>query len=98
GAGGVGPNAGHLELRGADQERRSHERKAVPDLQPQRPAGEVRRSGETDPALPMTTILKASVFICVCLWPALGAVDYSKFSHSTPKHKGSCDTCHKAPT
>ena len=46
----------------------------------------------------MTTILKASVFICVCLWPALGAVDYSKFSHSTPKHKGSCDTCHKAPT
>jgi hypothetical protein len=46
----------------------------------------------------MNTILKASVFICVCLWPAFGAVDYSKFSHSTPKHKAACNTCHKAPT
>ena len=26
------------------------------------------------------------------------SVDYSKFSHSTEKHKGSCDTCHKGPT
>ena len=42
--------------------------------------------------------LKASVFICVCLWPAYGAVDYTKFSHSTPKHKSACNTCHKPPT
>lgn len=46
----------------------------------------------------MNTILKASVFICVCLWPIYGAVDYTKFSHSTPKHKSACNTCHKAPT
>ncbi len=26
------------------------------------------------------------------------AIDYSKFSHSTDKHKGSCNTCHKVPT
>jgi len=39
-----------------------------------------------------------SVFICVCLWPAYGAVDYTKFSHSTPKHKAACNTCHKIPT
>ena len=39
-----------------------------------------------------------SVFICVCLWPANGAVDYTKFSHSTPKHKSTCNTCHKVPT
>lgn len=46
----------------------------------------------------MNTILKASVFICVCLWPIHGAVDYTKFSHSTPKHKSACNTCHKPPT
>jgi hypothetical protein len=46
----------------------------------------------------MNTILKASVFICACLWPAFGAVDYTKFSHSTPKHKSACNTCHKPPT
>jgi len=39
-----------------------------------------------------------SVLICVCLWPAFGAVDYTKFSHSTPKHKSACNTCHKIPT
>jgi hypothetical protein len=39
-----------------------------------------------------------SVFICVCLWPVYGAVDYTKFSHSTPKHKSACNTCHKTPT
>lgn len=27
-----------------------------------------------------------------------GAVDYTKFSHSTPKHKSTCNTCHKIPT
>jgi hypothetical protein len=46
----------------------------------------------------MNTIFKASVFICVCLWPAFGAVDYTKFSHATPKHKSACNTCHKPPT
>jgi hypothetical protein len=25
-------------------------------------------------------------------------VDYTKFSHSTPKHKSACNTCHKIPT
>jgi decaheme cytochrome c component MtrC/MtrF-like protein len=46
----------------------------------------------------MNTFLKTSVFICVCLWPVYGAVDYTKFSHSTPKHKATCNTCHKPPT
>lgn len=26
------------------------------------------------------------------------AIDYSKFSHATEKHKQACNTCHKAPT
>ena len=42
--------------------------------------------------------LLLSAFICVCLWPAYAAVDYTKFSHSTPKHKATCNTCHKIPT
>jgi hypothetical protein len=46
----------------------------------------------------MNTFLKTSVFICVCLWPIYGAVDYTKFSHSTPKHKSTCNTCHKPPS
>jgi hypothetical protein len=46
----------------------------------------------------MNTIVKVSVFICVCLWPVYGAVDYTRFSHSTPKHKATCNTCHKPPT
>ncbi len=25
-------------------------------------------------------------------------IDYSQFSHSTPKHQAACNTCHKAPT
>ena len=29
---------------------------------------------------------------------ATPAIDYSKFSHSTPKHQGACNTCHKVPT
>ena len=58
----------------------------------------MRRGGKSGAALPMNTLLKVSVFICVCLWPVYGAVDYSKFSHSTPKHKAACDTCHKVPT
>jgi len=46
----------------------------------------------------MNTLLKTSVFVCVCLWPVYGAVDYTKFSHSTAKHKSACNTCHKLPT
>lgn len=26
------------------------------------------------------------------------AIDYSRFSHATPKHKQACSTCHRAPT
>lgn len=26
------------------------------------------------------------------------AIDYSKFSHSTPKHQAACNSCHKAPS
>ena len=39
--------------------------------------------------------------ILIILFPgaaALGVVDYTKFSHSTPKHKAACNTCHKIPT
>jgi hypothetical protein len=46
----------------------------------------------------MNTFFKTSVFICVCVWSALGAVDYTKFSHSTSKHQSACNTCHKPPT
>lgn len=46
----------------------------------------------------MNTFLKTLVFICFCLWPVYAAVDYAKFSHSTPKHKAACNTCHKPPS
>ena len=26
------------------------------------------------------------------------AIDYSRFFHSTPKHRGACNTCHEVPT
>ena len=26
------------------------------------------------------------------------AIDYSRFSHATPKHRGACNTCHNVPT
>jgi len=41
------------------------------------------------------------VFSILMFFPpalAAGAVDYTKFSHSTPKHKSACNTCHKPPT
>jgi hypothetical protein len=57
----------------------------------------MRGSRKTSANLPMKSLL-LSVFICVCLWPAYGAVDYSKFSHSTEKHKAACNSCHKVPT
>lgn len=30
--------------------------------------------------------------------PAQPQIDYSKFSHSTPKHRAECNSCHKVPT
>ncbi|HKR61095.1 MAG TPA: cytochrome c3 family protein [Pyrinomonadaceae bacterium] len=30
--------------------------------------------------------------------PAKPAIDYSKFSHATDKHRGACVSCHKVPT
>ena len=46
----------------------------------------------------MKIALQICLLICVPLASALGAVDYSKFSHSTPKHKSACNSCHKPPT
>ncbi len=35
----------------------------------------------------------------LCLAVALFLpIDYTKFQHSTPKHQGACNTCHKIPT
>jgi hypothetical protein len=45
-----------------------------------------------------------AVFASLCFGSVLlqaqrrPAIDYSKFSHSTPKHQASCDSCHKIPT
>src|ERR1044072_2807065 len=46
----------------------------------------------------MKFVFKISVLMCIPLAVAPGAVDYTKFSHSTPKHQSACNTCHKAPT
>ena len=46
----------------------------------------------------MKFVFKISVLMCIPLAVASGAVDYTKFSHSTPKHQSACNTCHKAPT
>ena len=46
----------------------------------------------------MKIALQICLLICVPLASALGAVDYTKFSHSTPKHKSACNSCHKPPT
>src|SRR5688572_31673237 len=46
----------------------------------------------------MKSVFFTLVLICVRLASAQGAVDYTKFSHSTPKHKSACNTCHKPPT
>jgi hypothetical protein len=42
--------------------------------------------------------MKFGFYIFVLIWLQPGAVDYTKFSHSTPKHKAACNTCHKIPT
>lgn len=36
--------------------------------------------------------------ILIILLISVSFVDYSRFSHATPKHKGECKTCHVAPT
>jgi hypothetical protein len=46
----------------------------------------------------MKSVLQICLLICVQTAAAYGAVDYTKFSHSTPKHKSACNTCHKPPT
>ena len=46
----------------------------------------------------MTRLKKFSaglVFFLICVHPRLSAADYSKFLHSTPKHRATCNTCHK---
>ena len=35
-----------------------------------------------------------SLFL-ICVHPRSSASDYSKFSHATPKHQATCNTCHK---
>lgn len=43
----------------------------------------------------MTRIKTSLILILICVYPCMSAVDYSKFSHATPKHKAACNTCHK---
>ena len=35
------------------------------------------------------------ILILLCVHPRLSAADYSRFSHSTEKHRAACNTCHK---
>ena len=46
----------------------------------------------------MKIVFSLVVLILLPFAAATGAVDYTKFSHSTPKHKANCNTCHKPPT
>ena len=46
----------------------------------------------------MKSAFNILILIYVSTAAAHGAVDYTKFSHSTPKHKSACNTCHKPPT
>ena len=45
----------------------------------------------------MTRIKTLIVLFLICVHPCLSvaAIDYSKFSHATPKHRAACNTCHK---
>lgn len=44
----------------------------------------------------MVKIFTETISLHLCLSVAFFlAIDYSKFSHSTPKHKATCNTCHK---
>ena len=46
----------------------------------------------------MKIVFEICLLISLQTAVAYGAVDYTKFSHSTPKHKSACNTCHKPPT
>ena len=46
----------------------------------------------------MKLVFKICFLVSVPWAVAYGAPDYTKFSHSTPKHKSACNTCHKPPT
>jgi decaheme cytochrome c component MtrC/MtrF-like protein len=46
----------------------------------------------------MKFVFQICLLICVPVAVAQRPVDYTKFSHSTPKHKSTCNTCHKLPT
>jgi hypothetical protein len=46
----------------------------------------------------MTRIKPKTIFLIlflICVHLRLSAADYSKFSHSTQKHRAACNTCHK---
>ena len=48
------------------------------------------------------TRIKTTILLLLALGVVQGqrraAIDYSKFSHATPKHQAACNTCHKPPT
>lgn len=48
--------------------------------------------------MPVKTGFGLLVLILLPAAAVVGAVDYTKFSHATPKHKSACNTCHKIPT
>ena len=43
----------------------------------------------------MKTFSWVLVLFLIGVHPRLSAADYSKFSHATPKHRATCNTCHK---
>src|ERR1044072_7062361 len=45
----------------------------------------------------ITTDKKISLYLCLSVALFL-PIDYTKFSHSTPKHQAACNTCHKFPS
>jgi hypothetical protein len=45
-----------------------------------------------------TTVLFLLLAAAVAYGQRRPAIDYSKFSHATPKHQAACDSCHKVPT
>ena len=68
----------------------------------------MRRDRKTSTPMPMNLVankvVMKLVFVIVALicLPQLAsaqrAIDYTNFSHATPKHKSACNTCHKPPT
>jgi hypothetical protein len=56
------------------------------------------RDRETRADLSMKLAFNIWFLISIPVAVAAGAPDYTKFSHSTPKHQSACNTCHKPPT